>query len=123
MKRAETVDQYLADIESDAARNALVELRSIIRSEIPAAEEVISYGIPTYKHFGMVVSFAAFKHHCSLFPGHTVNDFREQLTGFKLAKGTIQFAPDRPLRESLVRAIIRARFDENDANHLAKSHK
>ncbi len=110
------VDEYLAQISSPNARASLEGLRAIIRDEAPQAEEVISYGIPTYKCKGMVASFAAFKNHCSFFPGHTVRDFAEELKGYKTAKGTVQFPHDKPLPEALVRAIIKARLDENLAS-------
>jgi len=115
----ETVDDYLAQVASETARQALIRLRAIIRDEIPDAEELIKYGIPSYKQAGYVVCFAAYKKHCSLFPGHTVRDFTEELKGYKTSKGTIQFSPDSPLPESLVRSIVRARRDEN----LAESAK
>ena|SRR5579862_243383 len=115
--RIASVDEYLDQVHSDKARETLIALRAIIRDEAPEAEEVIKYGIPTYKFNGFVASFAAFKNHCSFFPGHTVRDFTEELRGYKVAKGTIQFPPELPLPESLVRAMIRARVNEN----LAKS--
>lgn len=114
-----TVDEYLAEVLFEDARASLTKIRAIIRDEIPEAEEVISYGIPTYKFHGFIVSFAAFKKHCSFFPGHTVADFAEALKGYKTSKGTIQFAHDNPLPESLVRLIVRARLEEN----LAESRK
>lgn len=112
---APSVDAYLDNVSSPEARAALDRLRAIIRDEIPKAQECISYGIPTYKHHGFVAGFAAFKNHCSLYPGHTVADFSDRLKGFKLSKGTIQFPPDKPLPEDLVRAIVRKRYDENAA--------
>ena len=108
-----SVDEYLAGVQSPQARASLEKLRSIIQSEVPEAQEVISYGIPTYKLNGFVCSFAAFKNHCSFFPGHTVRDFSEELKGYKTSKGTIQFAHDKPLPEKLVRSIVRARLAEN----------
>jgi uncharacterized protein YdhG (YjbR/CyaY superfamily) len=113
--KPKSVDDYLAGLPSDEARAALDRLRAIIRDEAPEAQEVISYGIPTYKLHGFLASIAAFKNHCSFFPGHTVADFADQLKGFKIAKGTIQFPPNKPLPESLVRAVIRARAAENFA--------
>jgi uncharacterized protein YdhG (YjbR/CyaY superfamily) len=110
-----SVDEYLARVSSDGARASLSALRAIIRSEAPQAQEIISYGIPTYKVSGFLASFAAFKNHCSFFPGHTVADFSDALKGYRTAKGTIQFPHDRPLPESLVRAIIKARLAENVA--------
>ena len=114
------VNQYLREVESDVARQTLIWIRGIVRDEIPEAKEVISYGMPMYMFHGMVVGFAAFKKHCSLFPGHTVADFADQLTGYKLSKGTIQFPNDKPLPESLIRAIVRARADENFQQFLLK---
>lgn len=110
MKQYESVDEYLAHIESDAARNTLIRLREIIRSEIPEAVECISYGMPCYKLRGPLIYFGAFKRHCSLFGTSTTSkDFAEQLAGYKTSKGTIQFPHDTLMPENLIRAIIRRR--------------
>lgn len=114
------VDLYLDAIESDEARDALTRLRQIIRDEIPEAKEVISYGMPMYMFHGMVVGFAAYKKHCSLYPGHTIADFSEELKAFKTSKGTIQFDPKSPVPETLVRAMVRARADENFSDKMTK---
>jgi len=114
-----TVDEYLARIDSDGARASLTRLRAVIREAAPEAEEVISYGVPTYKFHGFVCSLASFKNHCSFFPGHTVADFADQLKGYKLAKGTVRFPHDKPLPDSLVIAIVKARLADN----LAASKK
>jgi uncharacterized protein YdhG (YjbR/CyaY superfamily) len=100
-------------VPSDEARASLERLRGVIRQAAPEAQEVISYGIPTFKYHGFLASYAAFKNHCSFFPGHTVADFADELRDYKLSKGTIQFSPDRPLPDSVVTAIIHARMAEN----------
>jgi len=110
-----SVDEYLAGVSCGEARTCLSRLRAIIREEAPEAEEVIRYGIPTYKLCGFLASFAAFKNHCSFFPGHTVADFSDELKGFVVAKGTIRFRHDKPLPEALVRSMIRTRLAENTA--------
>lgn len=107
------VDSYLEAIPSDAARDSLKALRAAIRAAAPEAEECIAYGIPTYKFHGMLCSFGAFKKHCSFFPGHTVRDFTEELKGYAISKGTVQFSHDRPLPEGLVTAMVKARMAEN----------
>lgn len=112
-EKSASVDEYLAKVTSEEVVETLGKLRAIIRDEAPEAEEVISYGIPMYKCNGMVIGFAAFKNHCSLFPGHTVRDFSEELKGYKTSKGTIQFPHGKPPPESLVRALVRARLAEN----------
>jgi uncharacterized protein YdhG (YjbR/CyaY superfamily) len=110
--RPTSVDEYLAGVPSDDARASLLKLRAIIREEVPEASEIISYGIPTFKLKKFAVSYAAFKNHCSFFPGYTVRDFTDELKGYKTSKGTIQFPNDQPLPEALVRAIVRARLAE-----------
>ena len=64
--RAETVDGYLATLPEDA-RAALEKLRKTIKAAAPKATEVISYQIPTFKHQGMLVAFAAFEGHCGFY--------------------------------------------------------
>ena len=110
---AKNVEDYLAQIPTEAARQALATLRRIILEDVPEAEEKISYGIPTYCFSGHIASIAAFKNHCSFFPGHTVRDFTMELDGFKTAKGTVQFKPEKPIPELLVREMVRARLSEN----------
>lgn len=118
-----SVDDYLAQIESGEARAALEHLRRLILSTLPEAEECISYGIPTYKVHGMVASFAAFKNHCSFFPGHTVADFADRLVGYKMSKGTIQFTPEKPIPDETIVAIVKARAAENSAAAAEKKSK
>ncbi len=114
-KTAKTVEEYLANTP-EPAQSALKHIRAVIRSVVPKeTTEVISYGIPMFKFNGMLVGYAAFKKHCSLFPtGSRVLDlFEKELAGYRTSKGTIQFAPDRPLSDALVKKIVRARVKEN----------
>ena len=110
-----TVDEYLADIPQPA-QSTLKHVRAVIRSVVPAeTTEVISYGIPMFKFRGMLVGYAAFKKHCSLFPtGSGVLDrFEKELKGYRTSKGTIQFPSDKPLPDGLVKKIVKARVKEN----------
>ena len=114
-KTAKTVDEYLENTP-EPARGTLRHLREVIRSVVPKeTTEVISYGIPMFKYNGMLVGYAAFKKHCSLFPtGSGVLDrFEKELKGYRTSKGTLQFPPDRALPDSLVKKIVRARVKEN----------
>ncbi len=112
---AKTVDEYLADVP-EPAQATLKHIRKVIRSVVPKeTTEEISYGIPMFKFNGMLVGYAAFKKHCSLFPtGSSVLDqFEKELKGYRTSKGTIQFPPDKPLPDALVKKIVRARVKEN----------
>ena len=108
-------DEYLARVP-EPARSTLNKIRAAIRSAVPPeTTEAISYGMPMFKYNGMLVGYAAFKNHCSLFPtGSGVLDrFEKELKGYRTSKGTIQFPPDKPLPDALVKKIVRARVKEN----------
>lgn len=118
-----TVDEYLSALPEEI-RSVLIHLRKTIKSTAPKAEEVISYGMPGYKYYGALVYFAAFKNHCSFFPGSSqVIKLYEELKSFKTAKGTIQFTIDKPLPATLVKKIVKARMKENEERFMMKKAK
>jgi uncharacterized protein YdhG (YjbR/CyaY superfamily) len=109
-----SVDGYLSRV-SEPALATLKKVRAAIRSVVPdEATEGISYGIPTFKYKGMLVSFAAFKNHCSFFPASyaVIRKFQKDLNKFEVAKGTIRFPLDKPLPATLVKKMVRARVAE-----------
>jgi|SRR5467141_1185950 len=104
------VDEYLAGVPQPA-RSTLKEIRAAIRSTVPPeATEIISYGIPAFKHKEVLVWFAAFASHCSLFPtASVIESFKNELKGFTTSKGTIQFPTNKPLPTALIRKVVKAR--------------
>ena len=86
-------------------------MRAAIRSALPReATETISYGIPAFKHHKILVWFAAFSDHCSLFPTAAVIEaFKKELEGFSTSKGTIHFPLNKPLPVALIKKIVKAR--------------
>jgi uncharacterized protein YdhG (YjbR/CyaY superfamily) len=108
------VDEYLACVP-EPARGTLNKMRAAIRSAVPAdATEVISYGMPAFKHNGVLVWFAAFSNHCSLFPTASVIEaFKNDLKGFSTSKGTIQFPTNKPLPTALVKKLVKARVAQS----------
>jgi uncharacterized protein YdhG (YjbR/CyaY superfamily) len=110
------VDDYLAAVPGES-RGALEELRKTIREAAPEAEETISYRIPTFKHHGSLVAFAAFKDHLSFFPmSSTILDHHaDEVAPYRTSKGTLQFAADDPIPGDLVRRIVKERIEENEA--------
>ncbi|MCX6559391.1 MAG: DUF1801 domain-containing protein [Candidatus Aminicenantes bacterium] len=111
---AKSVDAYLAAVPAKE-RAVLQKLRATIKSAAPKAEEMISYGIPSFKHQGYLAGFAAFMAHLSFFPGATVKAFKEELKDYDTATGTVHFTAAKPLPAALVRKIIKARIKENEA--------
>jgi uncharacterized protein YdhG (YjbR/CyaY superfamily) len=110
-----SVDDYLAALP-EAPRAALEKLRKTIKAAAPQATETISYQMPAFKLDGrFLVSYAAFKNHCSLFPASrkVLEAHGEELKPYFSGKGTIRFTTDKPLPTALVRKIIKARIEEN----------
>lgn len=110
-KKPSTIDEYLAGVPQPA-RSTLNKVRAAIRSAVPAdATETISYGIPAFRHHEMLVWFAAFANHCSFFPTAAIIDtFKNDLKGYTLSKGTIQFPTSKPLPATLIRKMVKARI-------------
>jgi uncharacterized protein YdhG (YjbR/CyaY superfamily) len=108
----ENVDQYLA-ATPEPARAMLIKMRAAIRSSLPAeAVEVISYKIPAFRLKNIVVWFAAFQDHCSLFPTAAVIDqFKTELVTYKTSKGTVLFPFDKPLPLALIKKLVKARLE------------
>jgi len=110
------VDEYLAGVP-EPARSTLNKMRAAIRSTVPPeATETISYGMPAFKHKGVLVWFAAFSNHCSLFPTASVIEaYKNELKGFSTSKGTIHFPMDKPLPTALVKKLVKARVAQNES--------
>ena len=99
-----------------APRAALQKLRKTIKAAAPKATELISYGIPAFKHHGILVYYAAFRDHCSLFMStYFTKAFKKDLASYEVSKGTIRFTPDKPLPATLVRKLVKARVAQNEA--------
>ena len=111
-----TVDEYLASVP-EPARSTLNRVRAVIRSAAPSeATEVISYRIPMFKYKGMLMGFAAFSSHCSLFPGSlsAMKELKNELKDFETSKGTIRFPMDKPPSAALIKKLLKARLAENE---------
>jgi uncharacterized protein YdhG (YjbR/CyaY superfamily) len=108
--RPKSVEEYVAGVP-EPARSTLKQMRAAIRSAVPAeATEIISYRMPAFKHHRVLVWFAAFSNHCSLFPTAAVLEaFEDDLKGFTTSKGTVQFPVGRPLPTALIKKLVEAR--------------
>jgi uncharacterized protein YdhG (YjbR/CyaY superfamily) len=109
-------DEYFASV-AKPARGMLKKMRAAIRSAMPReATETISYGMPAFEYEGMLVWYAAFANHCSLFPSAAVIDsLKKELSGLTTSKGTVQFPVGGPLPITLVRKIVKKRIAQMNA--------
>ena len=105
------IDDYLASVP-EPARSTLQKVRAAIRSALPpGATETISYKIPAFKHGEIIIWFAAFANHCSIFPtARVIEQFKNDLEAFTISKGTIQFPVDKPFPASLLKKMVQARL-------------
>jgi uncharacterized protein YdhG (YjbR/CyaY superfamily) len=111
----QNIDEYLAGVP-EPGRTALNEMRAAIRSALPPeATETISYRIPAFKYKVVLVWFAAFSDHCSLFPTASVIEaFKNELKSFSTSKGTIHFPTGKPLPIALIKRLVKARVAQNE---------
>jgi uncharacterized protein YdhG (YjbR/CyaY superfamily) len=106
-----TVDEYIARVRQPA-RTHMNKMRTAIRSVVPReATETISYRIPAFRSSkGVLVWYAAFSDHLSLFPTASVIEaFKNELKGYSTSKGTIHFPTEKPLPITLIKKILKAR--------------
>jgi uncharacterized protein YdhG (YjbR/CyaY superfamily) len=117
-----TVDEYMVDLPTDVKKR-MQQIRKAIKTAAPKADEVISYQMPGYKYFGMLVYFAAYKNHIGFYPGAGgVLEFYKKLSSFKSAKGSIQFPHDRPIPYDVISKIVKFRVKQNEEKFSLKKN-
>lgn len=106
-QRPETVDAYIA-LQDEGAQQKLNEIRSILRSVLPDAEECISWSMPTYRKGRNIIHFAASKKHLGIYPGgEATEEFSAELEDYDVSKGTIRIPYDKDIPEELIRKIAK----------------
>lgn len=112
-KPKETIDEYIADFPEDVQQK-LQQVRATIKATAPEAEEAIKYAIPTFILNGNLVHFGGFKNHIGFYPApQGLDEFKEELSGYKGAKGSVQFPLDKPLPLDLITKIVKFRAQKN----------
>lgn len=110
---SESIDEYILKFPPEI-QEILRKLRKVIKESVPDAEEKISYGMPTFVLHGNLVHFAAFKNHIGFYPTPSgVDAFKDELSEYKGAKGSIQFPIKKPLPYELISKIVKLRVAEN----------
>ena len=107
------VDAYISQFPADVQAQ-LQQLRKIIHTAAPDANEKISYGIPTFYLHGNLVHFAAYRNHIGFYPSSSgVLAFAQELAAYKTSRGTVQFPLGQPLPVELIKKIVAFRVTEN----------
>ncbi len=119
-RQFKTMDEYINALPEDV-RQIVNELRQTIRDAAPDAEETINYQIPTFTLNGNLVHFAAFENHIGFYPTPSgMEAFKKELSGYKGAKGSVQFPLNEPLPLPLIRRIVEYRVKENSERKQKK---
>ncbi len=119
--KPQNIDQYIAAQES-FMRPKLQQIRKLIKKAAPDAEEVISYSMPAFKYHGILVYFAAYKHHLGFYAMKEVmTHFKQQVEGYQSGAATLQFGWDKPLPVKLIAEIVTYRMETNFSKKMAKT--
>jgi uncharacterized protein YdhG (YjbR/CyaY superfamily) len=123
MQKPESTDQYIGSFTRDI-QMLLAQMRQTIKQAAPAAQEVISYGMPAYKQHSVLVYFAAQSKHIGFYPGaQAIVVFADELKDYKTSKGAIQFPFDKPLPLDVVTHITQFRIVEDQQLFEARQAK
>lgn len=118
-----TIDEYIAGFPVEV-QAILEQLRATIRTAAPEATETINYQIPTFQLHGNLVHFAAYKNHIGFYPAPSgIAAFREELSAYEGAKGSVKFPLDQALPFDLIGRIVRYRVQENQEKAAKKRKK
>lgn len=123
-KGLELFTTYL-DKQDEPFKPILIELRKLILSIIPDAEETFSYQVHCFKHIYMLVGIGATKEFCSLYTMSPplVKSMKDELKGCKASGATIHFKPGEPLPTAIITKIVLARVKENELLALSRGKK
>ena len=115
MPVSKDVDSYIANADKEA-RPTLEELREIIQSTVPEAEEQIKYNVPFYEFHGTHVGFTAFKNHATVGVGADAlrREDRKMIEelGYKTGKETIQIRYDQSVPTSEIKQLLEAKVED-----------
>jgi uncharacterized protein YdhG (YjbR/CyaY superfamily) len=109
----ENIDEYIANFTPEV-QSVLKTIRKVARRAAPDATEVISYRMPALKQHGMLIYFAAFKHHIGFFPPIR-GDARLEKAVARYAgeKGNLRFPLDKPIPYTLIARLTKLRVRQD----------
>lgn len=108
-----TIDDYIA-VQAEEIQPILKQLHIMIADVLLDAQEVISWGMPTFRKERNIIHFAANKKHIGLYPGDlAITHFTKRLLDYKTSKGSIHFQYDKPLPADLIKDIVKWCLDNS----------
>ena len=120
---SKAIDGYISEFPKEV-QDILQKIRGIVKEAAPEAEEAIKYQIPTFVLHGNLVHFAAFEKHIGFYPTPSgIEHFKEALSTYRSAKGSVQFPLGSPIPYSLIKKIVKFRVKENREKIAAQPKK
>ncbi len=116
-RKSKDVDEYISK-QPPEAQLALEELRSCIWQVAPRLTELLNYGIPAFALIeggkrDQQIMIAGYAKHVGFYPHPAVmEEFSDQLAGYKFAKGSVQFPLDKPIPKDLVISMVKCRLSQ-----------
>ena len=109
------IDTYIQNT-TPSQKQEMERIRKLVRELVPDTTEAMSYGMPAFRYKDKyLVGYAAYKDHMSLFPTPgPIAQLKDKLSGYELAKGTIQFTSEQPLTDAIIGELIEVRQQEID---------
>lgn len=118
MRAGGPIDEYINGYPGEV-QELLKKMRQIINEAVPEGEEVIRYGMPTYRLKVNLVHFAAYKKHIGFYPTPKVIEaFKKDLIDYRYSKGAVQFPLHQPVPWDLVRRMVKYRVKEYNEKKL-----
>jgi uncharacterized protein YdhG (YjbR/CyaY superfamily) len=109
-----SVAEYILS-KPESVQRILTRVRGAILRAVPNADEMISYGLPTYKlQKRPVIYFAGWKEHYSIYPStdRLVAALEDELAPYEVENGTIRFPYSEPVPTRLIYRIAGFRLKE-----------
>lgn len=114
-----SVDDYIAGFPPDV-QETLRRVRAAVRTAAPDAEERMSYRMPALFQHGVLVYYAAFKHHLGVYPPVRDEALRAEVAPYAGPKGNLQFSYGKPVPYDLIARIVASRLRDNLAEAGAR---
>ena len=114
MNKPVDIDEYIDGFPKDIQK--MLELvRETIKKTAPDAKETISYAMPAFTLNGRnLVYFAGFINHIGFYPAPVgMEAFKQELSGYKTGRGSVQFPLDKPIPLELIAKIVKFRMNYN----------
>jgi uncharacterized protein YdhG (YjbR/CyaY superfamily) len=117
---AKTVDEFVAEAPAEA-RPVLEQIRRVVKSAVPDAEETMGYGKPYYKYHGWMVGVTLYTKHLGVEIWDGLSDENRgdlESLGYKAASKNFQIQYDQAVPTELLTRLVKAQAQRNEQKHL-----